>query len=126
VDARRDDVRQALVLWMLLIGTGAADAAKDDRPRGRQQYGAIAYHHQSNTAGWATDRNTGREARIEALKQCTHEKCVVVASVTRGCAALARDAKKFIVQKGATRQEAETKALGKCGKCEIAAWTCTR
>jgi Domain of unknown function (DUF4189) len=77
--------------------------------------------------GWATDRRTSREAKIEALEQCGHEKCVVVATVTRNCAALARNAKKFIVQKGATRREAETKALGRCGaECEIAVWTCTR
>ncbi len=90
-------------------------------------YGAIAYHGASNSVGWATDRSTSREARIEALKQCGHEQCVVVATVSRNCAALARNPKKFAVQKGATRQEAETKALGKCGAgCEIAAWTCTR
>ncbi len=90
-------------------------------------YGAIAYHGASNSIGWATDRGTSREARVEALKQCGHEQCVVVATVSRGCAALAKNPKKFVVQKGATRQEAETKALGKCGaQCEIAAWTCTR
>lgn len=90
-------------------------------------YGAIAYHQPSGNMGWATDRSTSREARIEALKQCGHEQCVVVATVSRNCAALARNPKKFAVQKGATRQEAETKALGKCGAgCEIAAWTCTR
>jgi hypothetical protein len=61
------------------------------------------------------------------LKQCGREECIVVATVSRACAALAKDAKKFVVQKGATRQEAETKALGKCGgQCEVAAWTCTR
>jgi hypothetical protein len=90
-------------------------------------HGAIAYHQGSGSMGWATDRRTSREARIEALKQCGHEQCVVVATVTRNCAALARNPKKFAVQKGATRQEAETKALSKCGAgCEIAAWTCTR
>ena len=90
-------------------------------------HGAIAYHAASNSIGWATDRSSSRDARIEALKQCGHEQCVVVATVTRNCAALARNPKKFVVQKGATRQEAETKAAGKCGPdCEIAAWTCTR
>jgi hypothetical protein len=90
-------------------------------------YGAIAYHQASGSMGWATDRRTSREASIEALKQCGHEQCVVVASVTRNCAALARNPRKFAVQKGATRQEAETKALNKCGVgCEIAVWTCTR
>ena len=49
------------------------------------------------------------------------------ANVARNCAALARNPRKFMVQKGATRQEAETKALGKCGRdCEVAAWTCTK
>jgi hypothetical protein len=103
-------------------------AAAQGKPATRNAlYGAIAYHQGSGSTGWATDRRTSREARIEALKQCGHEQCVVVASVTRNCAALARNPKKFIVQKGATRQEAETKALAKCGaQCEIAAWTCTR
>ena len=102
-------------------------AARDDwRPR-NLYHGAIAYHHASGSVGWATDRRTSREARIEALRQCAHERCEVVASVTRGCAALARETKKHAVQKGATRQEAEAKALRRCGaQCEIAAWTCTR
>ena len=31
------------------------------------------------------------------------------------------------LQNGVTRQEAESKALRRCGdQCEIAAWTCTR
>jgi hypothetical protein len=102
--------------------------AAQEKPATRSSFhGAIAYHHGSDSMGWATDRRTSREARIEALKQCGHEQCVVVATVTRNCAALARNPKKFAVQKGATRQEAETKALSKCGaQCEIAVWTCTR
>ena len=90
-------------------------------------HGAIAYHQASGSIGWATDRRTSREASMEALKQCGHEQCVVVASVTRNCAALAKNPKKYSAQKGATRQEAETKALAKCGAgCEVAVWTCTR
>jgi hypothetical protein len=90
-------------------------------------HGAIAFHQASGSVGWATDRRTSREARVEALKQCGSDQCVVVATVTQGCAALARDSGKFIVQKGATQREAETKAMGKCGAlCQIAAWTCTR
>ena len=90
-------------------------------------HGAIAYHQGSRSVGWATDRRTSREASVEALKQCGHEQCVVVASVTRSCAALARNPKKFAAQKGATRQEAEAKALARCGAgCEVAVWTCTR
>ena len=74
-----------------------------------------------------TERKTARDAKVEALRQCSHEKCEVVASITRGCGALARDNAKFSVQKGATRNEAQTKALKKCGSgCEILAWACTR
>jgi hypothetical protein len=127
VDARRDDVKAIVALAALALCGVAWGAAADKPARGSQTYGAIAYHQSSNSVGWATDRRTSREARVEALKQCGHEQCIVVATVTRACSALARDPKTFKVQKGATRQEAETKALAKCGpKCEIAAWTCTR
>jgi Domain of unknown function (DUF4189) len=117
-----------LSIAVVIAGCIAGGAAAQERSKSRGAlYGAIAYHAASDSAGWATDRKTGREARIEALKQCGHEACVVVATVSRGCAALAKGGKKFVAQKGATRQEAETKALGKCGAgCEIAVWTCTK
>ena len=122
-------MRLVAITVALLLAAAAATpclAAQPSKPR-NSLHGAIAYHQGSGSLGWATDRASDREARIEALKQCGHEQCVVVASVTRNCAALARDPKKFSVQKGATRQEAETKALSKCGAgCEIAVWTCTR
>ena len=118
----------ATLALLFFSGYFSALAAAQGKPATRNAlHGAIAYHQGSGSMGWATDRRTDREAKIEALKQCGHEQCVVVATVTRSCAALARNPKKFIVQKGATRQEAETKALTKCGAgCEIAAWTCTR
>jgi hypothetical protein len=113
------------LLFAALAGTCAAE--KEKPPSRNQLYGAIAYHQGSGSAGWATDRRTAREAKVEALRQCGHEKCVVVASVTRGCAALANDPQKFVVQRGVTQQEAQTKALERCGKaCKVAAWTCTR
>jgi hypothetical protein len=117
-----------LVVVLLLATALATSAAeKERRATSGQFYGAIAYHAGSRSSGWATDRKTSREARLEALKQCGHENCVVVGTVTRGCIALARSEKKLITQKGTTRQEAETKALSRCGAgCEIAAWTCTR
>ena len=114
-----------------LISLGAlyltsASARDESQPRG-SLHGAIAYHADSGSVGWATDKKTSRDAKTEALRQCSHEKCEVVAAVSRGCAALARERKKHSVQKGVTRQEAEAKALRRCGdKCEIAAWTCTR
>jgi Domain of unknown function (DUF4189) len=117
----------ATLALLFFAGYSSLAAAAQEKRGAGNAHGAIAYHAGSGSTGWATDRRTSREARIEALKQCGHEQCVVVATVTRNCAALARTPKKFIVQKGATRQEAETKALGKCGAgCAVAAWTCTR
>jgi hypothetical protein len=113
---------------LLLAVLPAFPAAGADRaPTRNQYYAAIAYYGPANAVGWATDRKSAREAKIEALKQCGHERCEVVASITRGCGALARDSAKFAVQKGATRNEAEAKALKRCGaQCQVLAWTCTR
>ena len=114
-----------LAALVLALASGAAGAQKAKAKNAL--YGAIAYHHASASAGWASERRTSREARVEALRQCGRDECVVVATVSRECAALARSAKKSAAQKGATRQEAETKALARCGAgCEIAAWVCTR
>jgi hypothetical protein len=116
-------VAGALIAMALAFSaTAVAQAARQKNAL----HGAIAFHQGSGSVGWATDRRTSREAQVEALKQCNHEKCVVVANVSRACAAVARDRSKFVVQKGATQQEAETKAMAKCGAlCQIAAWTCT-
>ena len=118
----------ARILLLLLLSEGISCLAADEKRRGGSPlYGAIAYHAGTKSVGWATDRRSSREARMEALRQCGHPNCVVTGTVTRGCMALARDEKKAITQKGATREEAETKALSKCGAgCEAAAWTCTR
>ena len=113
------------ILCIVLAGTAASGAER--APTRNQSYAAIAYYPDTNSIGWATDRRTARDAKVEALRQCGHEKCEVVASITRGCGALARAPKKFLVQKGATREEAQAKALKQCGAgCEILAWACTR
>ena len=126
MDARRDDVMKLLIAVPFLLSAACAGAA-DKAPTRNQYYGAIAYYAETNSVGWATDRRSAREAKVEALKQCGNEKCEVVASITRGCGALARQGKKFSVQKGATGDEAKAKALRRCGpNCEIVAWTCTR
>ena len=90
-------------------------------------HGAIAYHAASNSSGYAVDRRNSRDARIEALRQCGHPNCEIVARLRSDCGAVAKGASKTISEKGATRQEAETKALRRCGgACEIAIWACTR
>ena len=125
---RRDDVRFRGALFVALVAGCSTSAAAREQPKSNGSlHGAIAYHAASGSVGWATDRKSSRDAKVEALRQCAHERCEVVAEVNRGCAALAREGKKHSAQKGANRQEAEAKAMRSCGdKCEIAAWTCTR
>jgi hypothetical protein len=50
-----------------------------------------------------------------------------VASFRGACGAVANGPKRFAATTGATRQEAETRALRKCGDaCTVAAWACTK
>ena len=125
---RRDDVRFRSILLIALSAVCISSAtAREQQKSTGSLHGAIAYHAASGSVGWATDRKSSRDAKVEALRQCAHEKCEVVAEVNRGCAALAREGKKHSAQKGASRQEAEAKAMRHCGeRCEIAAWMCTR
>ena len=89
--------------------------------------GAIAYHRDSGSFGYTTDAKNSREAKTEALKQCNHPKCEVVASFRGACGAVANGPKRFVATTGATRQEAETRALRKCGgTCEVVVWACTK
>lgn len=105
---------------------GPAIAAAKDAPRGKARFGALAYHAASGDFGYAVDTPTARAARVEALRLCGHPKCEVVVNLRSNCGAVARDAKRFAATQGATRQEAQTKALRKCGgRCEIAGWACT-
>ena len=111
-----------------LMLAGALISAAQAREVSRNAlHGAIAYHAASNSTGYAVDRRTSREARVEALSQCGHQRCEIIATLRSNCAAVAKGAKKIVTEKGATRQEAETKALRRCGEaCEIAIWACTR
>jgi len=91
-------------------------------------HGAIALQRDTGQLGYATDAPTSRAAKIEALKQCADPRCEVVANFSNACGALARGPKKHVAATGATRQEAETKALRLCAskECAVAAWACTR
>jgi uncharacterized protein DUF4189 len=91
-------------------------------------HGAIALQRETGQFGYAADSTTSRAAKIEALRQCAHPRCEVVASFRNACGALARGPKKYFPATGATRQEAETKALRLCAakECEVAAWACTK
>lgn len=89
--------------------------------------GALAYHRDSGSFGYAVNARDSRSARIAALNQCAHPKCEIVASLSKDCGAIANGPKRFVASRGATRQEAETRALRLCGeRCEIVGWACPR
>ena len=110
-----------LVLLVVLPAEAARQAANPNR------YGAIAYDRASQAWGLSYDKGKARDASVEALKQCGKKQCVVVHKFKNGCAALAEGPKAMAAVSGATRDEAETKALKRCGAdCAAIAWACTR
>jgi hypothetical protein len=114
--------RAAVLLSALLAFPQAAGATKAAPPTG-----ALAYHRDSGSFGYAVNAKDSRSARIAALRACGHPKCEIVASVSKDCGAVANGPKKFVASRGVTRQEAETRALRLCGeRCEIVGWACPR
>jgi len=95
-------------------------------------YGAIALQRETGQLGYAYNGATSRAAKIEALNQCADPRCEVVAAFSNACGALARNPargpKGYSAATGATRPEAESKALRLCAAtdCAITAWACTR
>lgn len=95
-------------------------------------YGAIALQRETGQFGYAYSSATSRAAKMEALNQCAHPRCEVVAAFSNACGGLARNPargpKGYFPATGAVRQEAETKALRLCAarECEIVAWACTK
>lgn len=101
--------------------SGAADK------KTKQPTGALAYHRDSGSFGYAVNAVDSRSARISALNHCAHPKCEVVVSLSKDCGAVANGPKRFSAARGVTRQEAETRALRQCGdRCEIVGWACPR
>ena len=96
------------------------------------RFGAIAYHRASQSWGVSYDMTRARDAGVEALRQCRNRECEVVHRFRNGCAALADGPKVPAPSSGATRAEAETKALKRCSglnrgaSCNLIAWACTR
>ena len=91
-------------------------------------YGAIALQRETGQFGYAYSSATSRAAKVEALNQCAHPRCEIVAAFSNACGALARGPNKYFPATGATRQEAETKSLRLCAAkdCEVKAWACTK
>ena len=114
----------ALLLAAGLVFPAAPAPAKSPK---KTVYGAIAVNRDTKVAGYAYDFKTSQEAKREALKHCGERKCEVLASFKNGCAAIANDQNRLMTMTGATRDEAETKVMRKCGKdCTVLAWACTR
>lgn len=112
----------ALATW----GPTAHGSSKSEK-KTAPNFGAIAFHHDTGSNGFSFNQHSAREASVEALKQCGHGNCEVVLSIRNACGALASSKKGFASSAGATRAEAETKAMKKCGAgCSAVTWTCTR
>jgi hypothetical protein len=122
-------MRTVVILFALLL-IFPVQAAKQSAVPNR--FGAIAYHRATQSWGVGYNFARARDANVEALKQCGHGKCEVVHKFKNGCAALADGPKIHAAASGATRDEAETKTLGRCSKlnnaasCNLVAWACTR
>jgi hypothetical protein len=91
-------------------------------------YGAIALQRETGQLGYVYSAANSRAAKIDALSLCGDPRCEVVVSFSNACGALARGPKKYFPATGATRQEAEAKALRLCATtdCTIVAWACTK
>jgi hypothetical protein len=117
----------AATLLLLAAGLLIWSAAQAAEPKKNTVHGAIAVNRDTQALGYAYDFKTASEARHDALKRCGDRKCEVVASFKNGCAAVATRERKLTSAPGTTRDEAETKALRKCGKdCSVLAWACTK
>lgn len=116
-----------IAITLLVLAGWAMHASAAETKQSGKPTGAIAYHRDSGSFGFAVNAKDSRTARIDALKQCAHPKCEIVASLSKDCGAVANGPRKFVASRGATRQEAETRALRLCGAgCEVAGWACPR
>ena len=117
-------IKLALVLALAF----SAQAALAKKTAKKSAHGAIALQSESGQLGYAYAADSARAAKVEALNQCGNARCEVVLSFNNACGALARGPKKYFTATGATRQEAETKALRQCAdnSCTVAAWACTK
>lgn len=124
--------RLATQLLSTVLMAVLAPAALADRPSkaGRSgHHGALAYESASGAFGYSYDFQTSRQAKEAALAQCANPKCIVIANIKNSCAAIVQGPKRTFSSQGATRDEAETRAMKKCedGKpCKPVGWVCTK
>ncbi len=114
----------AVLLALAILSPSPAFATG---PKKAPLTGALAYHRDSGSFGFSVNAKDSQTARVTALKQCGHPRCEVVASLSKDCGAVANGPVKFVASRGATRQEAEARALRLCGeRCEVVGWACPR
>lgn len=124
-------------LWNIVLALTVAAAAglsiapcahAADKPPKAQSHGALAWDRVHQRFGYAVSRPTARAAAIEALRHCGDGSCEVVLAFKSSCGALARREARIFTASGATRDEAQTKALKRCDgpECEIVGWGCNK
>ncbi len=118
----------AVLIAALVCLAGAEDAPAASKSPVRQvKYGAIAMDRETRAVGYSYDFLLSRDAKREALKQCGSGNCEVMVAFRSACGVIADGKNKLWTATGATRQEAQTKVLRRCGKdCPVLAWACTR
>lgn len=120
----------ALLAGLLLLPPALASTPKKSAVPNR--FGAIAWHRPTQSWGVAYDHARARDAHVQALQQCGQPRCEIVQKFRNGCAALADGPRVSFAASGATRAEAEARALRRCGEknrnesCTPIAWACTR
>jgi Domain of unknown function (DUF4189) len=133
MDARRDDVMLrvcVLCSGMALAMYAVLAIANPPSKAGRTgAHGAIAYHAKTGAFGFSFDFPAARQAKESALAQCGESGCVVMVAFRNSCAALVQGEKRPFISQGATRDEAQTRALNKCNSekhCKPVVWACTK
>jgi len=117
----------ATIAWLFAAGLAMGCAPALAKVPKKTVYGAIAANRDTKAVGYAYDFKTSQEAKREALRQCGEQKCEVLVTFRNGCAAAATGKGRMTTMTGATRDEAETKVMRKCGKdCTVLAWACTK
>jgi serine/threonine-protein kinase len=130
---RRQDASAVRAVLAAALATTLAvpawhDADAQTQRRVRAVHGAIAYHRESESYGYAYDFPTERAAALAALQHCGRPDCEIAISFRNACAALADGpVTQPAAARGVTAAEAERNALRDCGeRCRVIAWACTR
>ena len=95
----------------------------------RENWGAIAYS--TRTGRWGAVYNYATQAKAvnAAVVRCGADDCQAVVWFRNGCGAFAKGRGAYGWGLGATRAEAEEKALAACRQrgpyCGVVSWSCT-